>query len=100
MKLTNRSLPLLFGLIAAVLHSLFVAYIFLVAEQSEGSWTGFVGFVVDFPFSIIYLAFDRFVPFWVLPMTLGSAWWAFLTWLFMKLVLTFVNRKSKVPDSN
>lgn len=59
----------------------------------EGSWGGFVLFVVDFPVSLLMLFLqDRFNPF-LMHAIFGTLWWFLIAWLIVRAVL---NRTLKV----
>lgn len=71
----------------AVGHLIFIA----ISSQSpsEGSWRWFPAFVVDFPFSVMWLLLlQGLVPPLIFFGIAGSAWWYALaygfTWLFRR----------------
>lgn len=63
------------GVTLFMAHTLFV--LFVHSQRYEGSWGGFLIFVVDFPFSLVYLVpvgLDQ----WFMTTVFGGAWWYFL----------------------
>jgi hypothetical protein len=72
-------------LVLPTLHLLWCLAIQAGVIESEGSWTWFFVFLVDFPASLAVLALGSLIqgaPFLLFGL-IGTAWWYFISrWLF------------------
>jgi hypothetical protein len=61
------------GLILLAVH---LAVVFWINMQNfEGSWGGFLIFLIDFPVSLLSFAFSGYVQFIYFMAVVGSIWW-------------------------
>lgn len=84
--------------IVAGLHLLLCIAIGTGIIRSEGSWSWFIVFFIDFPFSILLLPLQN----WAGPLLafgiLGSAWWFAMTWSVLYLWFKIAKRSSVDGD--
>lgn len=84
----NRGNYLRLSLVLPALHLCLCIAIELRLLASEGSWTWFLPFLVDFPFSILLLRLENIVGPFVTFAVFGTAWW----FLISSVVLYAVRR--------
>jgi hypothetical protein len=61
------------GIILLVVH--LVVIFWITMQEFEGSWGGFLIFLIDFPVSVLSFAFSGYVQFIYFMAVVGSMWW-------------------------
>jgi hypothetical protein len=91
----GRLLPIVLGSIAAIAHAIVIGVLLVGAKNVEGSWGGFLPFLVDFPISILFFGLSHYIPLSLLHFVLGSLWWFSVTWAVSKLVILLIDRSGR-----
>ena len=83
-------------LLIFLIHSIFAACLSLAGF--EGSWAGFLIFLLDFPISILYMQ-QSALYFYLSSIFLGSIWWCFLILSIFNIVKWAACRLGKLKES-
>ena len=88
-------LPIVLGSVAAIAHAIVIGMLLVGAKNVEGSWGGFLPFLVDFPISILFFGLSDYIPLPLLHFILGSLWWFSVPWAVSKLVILLIDRNRR-----